>query len=136
MTETLHHVHLFTSDMDETLRFYKGMFGAKVIFDMEMAGARNVLIAIGKGKINFYDQPPRDCGRGVMHHLGIETDDLESLVRHMENRGFHFEKPIRDLGTWKYVMAEAPDSVLLELFQITSETMNKDAFKGFSSLRE
>jgi len=33
-------------------------------------------------------------------------------------------------------MAEAPDHVLLELFQITSETMNEGAFKGFSSLRE
>jgi catechol 2,3-dioxygenase-like lactoylglutathione lyase family enzyme len=76
MTETLHHVHLFASNLDESLRFYREMFGAEVIFDMEMAGARNALIAIGKGKVNFYDQPPRDNSRGVMHHLGIETDDL------------------------------------------------------------
>ncbi|MFO7986009.1 MAG: VOC family protein [Desulfatiglandaceae bacterium] len=133
--ETLHHVHLFTVNMDNTLRFYQEMFGAKVIFDTEMAGTRNVLIAIGKGKINFYDQPPRDPGRGKMHHLGIETDDLTGLVQHMEAKGFRFKKPIRDLETWKYVMAETPDGVLLELFEITSEAMNQPQFKGFSSLR-
>ncbi len=134
MTETLHHVHLFASDLDESLRFYREMFGARVIFDMEMAGARNVMISIGTGKINFYDQPPRDQGRGVMHHLGIETDDLEALVKHMEDKGFHFKKGIKDFGTWKYVMAEALDHVLLELFEISEEM--KGQFKGFSSLKE
>jgi len=136
MTEILHHVHLFASNLENSIRFYQTMFGARVIFDTEMAGARNVMIAIGSGKINFYDQPPADETRGLMHHLGIETDDLEELVRHMEQNGFHFEKPIRDLGAWKYVMAEGPDHVLLELFQITSEAVNRGAFEGFSSLKK
>lgn len=58
MKTTLHHVHLFASDIDRSIHFYRDMFGAKVIFDREMTGARNVLISIGNGKINFYDQPP------------------------------------------------------------------------------
>jgi catechol 2,3-dioxygenase-like lactoylglutathione lyase family enzyme len=113
----LHHAHLFASDIDRTLRFYREMFGAELVFDRDVAGSRNVLLRIGHAHLNFYDQAPRDTGRGAVHHLGIKTDDLAALVAHMEARGFQFRKPITDLGDLKYVMAEAPDGVLLELFQ-------------------
>jgi len=134
MRTTLHHVHLFSSDMDRNLHFYREMFGARIIFDREMAGSRNVLIAIGNGKINLYDQPPKDRGRGAVHHLGIETDDLEALVEHMEKKGHAFKGSIKDYGVWKYIMAEAPDNVLLELFQIVAEEMGGVRYEGFSSL--
>jgi catechol 2,3-dioxygenase-like lactoylglutathione lyase family enzyme len=71
--------------------------------------------------LHFYEQPPRDEGRGAIHHLGIETDDLEALVAHMKSRGVKFRKEITDFGFWKYVMAPAPDNVLLELFQPVKE---------------
>jgi hypothetical protein len=38
----------------------------------------------------------------------------------MEEKGFEFRKPITDLGNLKYVMAEGPDRVLLELFETES----------------
>ena len=85
MKVSLHHPHLFASNLDESLHFYKEMFGAEILFDLKMAGARNVMISIGTGKINFYDKPPKDKERGLVHHLGIETDDLEALVKHMKS---------------------------------------------------
>ncbi len=121
MKASLHHPHLFASDLDASLQFYQEMFGAEIIFDHVMAGARNVMISIGTGKINFYDQPPRGPGPCAVHHLGIETDDLEGLVEHMKSKGVRFRSGIRDLGAWKYVMAGAPDNVLLELFQVGRE---------------
>jgi catechol 2,3-dioxygenase-like lactoylglutathione lyase family enzyme len=113
----LHHAHLFASDLDASVRFYREMFGAELVFDTEVAGARNVLLRLGTGHINFYDQPPRDSGRGGIHHLGIRTENLAALVAHMEAKGFQFRKAITDLGVLKYVMAEGPDRVLLELFE-------------------
>jgi catechol 2,3-dioxygenase-like lactoylglutathione lyase family enzyme len=126
MKAALHHAHLFAADIDESLRFYCSMFGAEVLFDTEMAGSRNVMIAIGGGKLNFYDQPPRDAGRGPVHHLGIETDDLEALVERMKAKGVEFRKPIRDLGLWKYVMVEGPDGLLIELFEIAEGTGDRE----------
>lgn len=117
MKVNLQHVHLFASNLDESLSFYKEMFDAEVLFDAEVAGARNVMITIGNGAINFYDQPPKDNGRGIVHHLGIETDNLEALIEKMKSKGFQFKKPITDLGTMKYVMAAGPDNILFELFQ-------------------
>jgi len=119
----VHHAHLFASSLDASLKFYQEMFGAEILADLNMAGARNVFLAIGQGRLHFYDQAPRDEGKGAIHHIGIQTDDLEALVAHMKARGFQFRKGISDFGFWKYVMVQAPDNVLLELFQIVKEKL-------------
>ena len=88
MPNHVHHAHLFSSHLDTALIFYQEMFGAEILADLDMAGARNAFIAIGKGRLHFYDQPPRDAGRGAIHHVGIQTDDLEALVSHMKDKGY------------------------------------------------
>ncbi len=113
----LDHAHLFASDVDETIRWWSEMLGARIVFDLEVAGARNVRLAVGRGFIHLYDQPPRVIGSGSVHHLGIQTDDLEDLVTSMETNGFRFRRQIKDFGAMKYAMATAPDNVLLELFE-------------------
>jgi len=133
MRINLHHAHLFASDIEKSLDFYQEMFGAEVLFDLEVAGARNVMIAIGSSKINFYDQPPKDQKRGVVHHLGIETDDIGALVTHMKSKGFEFRKPIKNLGILKYVMAEGPDRILFELFEVLKDKLPEDQYKLISS---
>ncbi|MRR16522.1 MAG: VOC family protein [Deltaproteobacteria bacterium] len=122
----LHHVHLFASDLDASLRFYREMFGARILFDETVAGVRNVMIQIGTGRINFYDQKPRTTGPGAVHHLGIFTDDIASVVAHMEARGFHFRNPVRDFGELKYIMLEGPDRVLIEIFENKAEGRNQE----------
>ena len=117
----LHHVHVFASDMRVTLKFWQDMFGAQILFDTEIAGVRNVMIAVGSGRINIYDQAPRPGGGGAYHHLGIQTDDLESLMAHMEDKGFSFRGSVREYDNLRYMMALAPDNILLELFQILPE---------------
>lgn len=118
MTNTLHHVHLFASDLDKSIRFYEDFFGGKVILDMALAGARNVFMNVGKGRIHFYDQPPKFSGRGSIHHFGIQTDDIEGVVHKMKSSGIAFRKDITDLGFWKYIVVPAPDDVLIELFEV------------------
>jgi catechol 2,3-dioxygenase-like lactoylglutathione lyase family enzyme len=113
----LHHVHLFASDLEASVAFYRKMFGAEIVSDGTAAGVRNLLIRIGSGHINFYDQPPRDYGRSAVHHLGIYTDDISALVAHMESQGFQFRTGIRDFGDLKYIMLEGPDQVLIEVFE-------------------
>jgi len=92
------------------------------------------MISIGSAKINFYDQPPKDQGRGAIHHLGIETEDLEALVAQMKSQGFQFIKEIKSFGPLKYIMAAAPDNVLLELFEVVKDRVSEDQYKQISSL--
>ncbi len=134
MRINLHHAHIFASDIEKSLNFYQEMFGAEILFDLEVAGARNVMIAIGSSKINFYDQPPKDRKRGVVHHLGIETDDIGALMTHMKSKGFEFRNKIKSLGILKYVMAEGPDHILFELFEVLKDKLPEDQYKLISSL--
>jgi catechol 2,3-dioxygenase-like lactoylglutathione lyase family enzyme len=134
MQNHIHHAHLFASNLDAALKFYQDMFGAEILADLDMAGARNVFLAIGKGRLHFYDQPPRDEGRGAIHHLGIQTDDLKALVAQMKAKGFKFRKEIADFGFWKYVMVQAPDNVLIELFQIVKERLPEGDWKKLGKM--
>ncbi|MFW9827830.1 MAG: VOC family protein [Candidatus Thorarchaeota archaeon] len=134
MKASLHHTHLFASNLDTSIKFYQDMFEAKILFDLKLAGARNVMISIGSSKINFYDQPPKDQGRGAIHHLGIETDDLKALVEHMKSKGFQFINNVKTFGPLKYIMAAAPDNVLLEIFEVVKDKLSIDQYKLISTL--
>jgi len=117
----LHHVHIFASDIDKSIKFYEDFFGGITVLDTELAGARNVFMKIGNGRLNFYDQPPKNSGRASIHHFGIQTDDMDIVVSNMKSKGISLKKDIVDFGFWKYIMVPAPDDVLIELFQ-----MNRD----------
>ena len=126
MQVQLHHTHIFASNMEATVRWWQDMFGAQVLFDTEIAGARNVMLGIGSGRINIYDQPPRQGEGGACHHLGIQTDDLDAQVEHIKSRGFRFQGQIREHGYLRYIMAMAPDNILLEIFQVLPEKASPD----------
>jgi len=111
-------VHIFASDIDKSIRFYEEFFGGSVVLDTELAGARNVFMKIGKGRLHLYDQPPKNLDRGSIHHFGIQTDDIEEVVNKLRSVGVVLKKGITDLGFWKYIMVPAPDEILIELFQI------------------
>ena len=75
----LHHVHLFSQDLDATVAWYRRAFDAEVYYDGDFDGSRNVFMRIGAGRIHFYSQPPRDNGKGAIHHIEIRTNDLVGL---------------------------------------------------------
>ena len=114
----VHHVHIFASDIDKSIKFYEEFFGGRVILDSELAGATNVFMKIGNGRLHLYDQPPKNPVGGSIHHFGIQTDDIEGVVNKLRSRGIILKKGITDLGFWKYIMVPAPDEILIELFQV------------------
>jgi catechol 2,3-dioxygenase-like lactoylglutathione lyase family enzyme len=111
-------VHIFASDIDKSIKFYEEFFSGRVILDTELAGARNVFMRIGNGRLHLYDQPPKNPDRGSIHHFGIQTDDIEEVVTKLRAKGVVLKKSITDLGFWKYIMVSAPDKVLIEIFQV------------------
>ncbi len=118
MIVRLDHAHIFASDIDVTIHFYTELLGAKVVYDTQLIGQRNVRLDLNGLALHIYDQPPRSRDRGLIHHLGFTTDDLGALVTHMRDRGVTFRKPITEAETFRYVMCEAPDGILLELYEV------------------
>ena len=117
MRVSLDHAHIFASNLDATVEFYRTMLNATVVWDNVVAGARAVRLQVGRAFVLIYDQPPKAPRGGAFHHLGIETDDLVGLVQQMESRGFIFRKPIQEDKAFKYVMISGPDELLIELFE-------------------
>lgn len=118
MSNHIHHVHIFAAQIERSIRFYRDIFDGEVVLDMELAGARNVFIRIGNGRLHLYDQPPKRPGRGSIHHFGIQTDEIHAVVERLREHGVALKKEVTDLGVWRYVMVPAPDDVLIELFEV------------------
>lgn len=70
-----------------------------------------------KSVIHLYDQAPKAPRGGAIHHLGIETDDLEDLVLHLRSHGVALKNEIKEEKKFKYVMVKGPDDLLIELFE-------------------
>lgn len=114
----IHHVHVFSVNIDVAVFWWKTVLGGKVIFDGDFGGSRNVFMKLGGGRIHFYDQRPRDDAKGAIHHIGIRVNGLENLVKKLVEKKIPLRNNIREFGNWRYIMCPAPDNILLELFEI------------------
>lgn len=112
----LQHTHLFATDLDSSIAFYTHWFDAEVMWDGNYGGARNVFMRIGIGALHFYEQPPREKGRNAVHHLGMQIVGLDELHGRMLAAGLA-PNPVRRADGSAYFMLQAPDGVLLELFE-------------------
>src|ERR1051326_589620 len=117
MSFDLHHVHVFASNIDATIEWWCRHLHAKVLLDQDLAGSRNVLLAVGSGRLNIYNQPPKDHGRGAIHHLGVKVGDLRQVWQRLQVDGVASRGGLREQDGWRYVMFSAPDNVLVELFE-------------------
>jgi catechol 2,3-dioxygenase-like lactoylglutathione lyase family enzyme len=134
---SLHHTHLYASDVDGSIAFWRDHFGAVVLVDTEFAGARNVFMRIGEGRLHLYAQPPKHAGAGTVHHLGVETDELDALVARLKAAGVSVTD-VRRHAEADYAMAQGPDGLLLELFQPHAERVGQSLIKAgyFATVRE
>jgi hypothetical protein len=73
----------------------------------ELAGSRNVFLAVGTGRLHIYDQAPKDRGRGIIHHLGIKVGNLRDVWRRLQVQGVISANGLREHDGWRYVMISA-----------------------------
>jgi len=137
MRVELQHIHIFASDMEATIGFWREMFGAEVLIDATRPGSRSVVLGLGTGRLAIYDQAPQQAGTGgAIHHIGLQTDDLDALMLHMKERGVRFTESVNDSGFIRYTFVPAPDGIVLDLFQVypgkIPEELKQNANRAFS----
>jgi predicted enzyme related to lactoylglutathione lyase len=101
---SVHHTHLMASDLDASLEFYRRWFDAVVVADIDYAGARNVFVAVGSGRLHFYDQPPRSTERNTLNHVGLVVDGLDALADAMVSAGVELPKGLQRFPDGNYLM--------------------------------
>jgi catechol 2,3-dioxygenase-like lactoylglutathione lyase family enzyme len=126
----VHHAHLMSTDIDATITFWCNGFDAEVVYDAVFAGARNVFLRVGAGRIHLYDQPPKHMGQGTVHHLGVQTDELDAVVKRLRAMDVSVTD-IRREPTASYAMAKAPDELLVEIFQPDPSAIPQDLWEYF-----
>lgn len=113
---TMHHAHLMATDIEATIEFWRRGFGANVAYDTHFAGVRNVFLQLGGGHIHLYQQRPRAIGQGTVHHLGVQTNNLDTTARRIREMGYSVTA-IRREPTAAYAMVKGPDDLLVEVFE-------------------
>ncbi|MCB0868986.1 MAG: VOC family protein [Solirubrobacterales bacterium] len=122
------------SDIDETIRFWTDGFGAETVFDREFAGARNVFMKVGTGRLHLYDQPPRNLDQAVVHHLGVQTDRIDEVVKRLRAMNISVTD-VRSEPDASYAMAKGPDNLLVEIFQPDEASVPEElrSYFGFAT---
>jgi len=99
------HIAIAVNDVEESAKVYQELLGVKnVEFEtVESEGVKVAIIHLENGKIELM-QPTNDKspikkfldkkGQGL-HHLALETDDINEEVTRMENCGIQFLGKIR-----------------------------------------
>ncbi|MFQ5934089.1 MAG: VOC family protein [Dehalococcoidia bacterium] len=126
----LHHVGLLVNDLNETKKLYCDQFGLKPgrCFDLVRENVRILNIPIGDSMIEVNQVINHDSGVGRylakwgdgLHHLCLETDDMEADLKMLEGLGFKLIKPlsVSDYGVKVgWIHPKQAQGVLLELWQ-------------------
>ncbi|WP_202309362.1 VOC family protein [Mesorhizobium sp. L-8-10] len=118
---TLHHPHLVTADVSSFCYFFQKHFNAEIVYDDLIDGDRNIFLRIGKGRMHLFQSrnpPPR--GRNVFHHIGIMVTGLADFVRKLDEAGVTVS-PVTVTPGGGFAMAEGPDGLKIELFEVSDE---------------
>ncbi len=129
----VNHVCLAVRDIEDTLRFYQGLFGIgeAEVEDIEDQQVRAALVKVGGTQIEFIQ--PTDAGGGVarfierrgegMHHVCFEVDDLAATLKRLEAEDVQLidKTPRQGLsGMIAFIHPRATRGVLIELVDSNS----------------
>jgi catechol 2,3-dioxygenase-like lactoylglutathione lyase family enzyme len=143
----LHHLALFTSNMDETIRFWTSVLHAKLVRagqDVGDPGARQYYFDVGGTLIAFFDFPVQDRETlqfGWMHHVALKAaspHELEDWRKHIAT----FNVPVSDIREQDFTQSiylHDPNGILIEIAAatraLTDDDLKKDT-KPVLALRE
>lgn len=126
----LDHVCIAVRDIEDTLRFYQGVFGVDgaEVEEVEDQGVRAALINVGDSQIEFIQPTDRTGGvarfierRGEgMHHICFEVDDLPRKLKLLADNGMELIDTVPRRGVSGMVAFIHPRStrgVLIELVE-------------------
>ena len=124
----INHVCIAVKDIDETVSFYRDVFGAveSEVVDIEDQAVRATLIRVGGSQLEFIEPTDPDGGvakfidrRGEgVHHICFEVEDLAGTLRRLDEQGISVidREPREGLsGTIGFIHPKATRGVLIEL---------------------
>ncbi|MBA2742008.1 MAG: methylmalonyl-CoA epimerase [Actinobacteria bacterium] len=127
----IHHVGVAVRDLDEAITTYERLFGARVEHRDELAsqGVEAAALLVGAGRVELLAPTGEDTpvGRFLarrgpgMHHVALETNDVESTLRELSEVGAHLIDVVPRRGLYGLEVAFVhPDAVHGVLTEVVS----------------
>ncbi len=124
----INHVCIAVKDIDDTIQFYRDVFGAtdSEVVDIEDQAVRATLIRVGGSQLEFIE--PIDPNGGVakfidrrgegVHHICFEVEDVAGTLQRLDEQGVAVidREPREGLsGTIGFLHPKSTRGVLIEL---------------------
>lgn len=127
----INHVAVVVEDIDSALEFWGDQLGLQIdhLEEVPSQGSKIAFLPIGEGEVELVQPTDPETGlakylekRGEgMHHLCIEIDDIESMLRDLKEKGVRLinEEPLDLPGRrMAFIHPKSANGVLLELYEI------------------
>ena len=116
----MNHVHIKTKDPEKTAKFYVETMGATIIGKAGKNGLRIDLHGLHMNISDFLTEQTREQKYGI-EHIAIDTDELDSLVKKLADRGINILEQTVVSGGRRVCFFEGPDGVQLEFIEIKGQ---------------
>ena len=143
----VHHLALVTTDMDETVRFYHGVLGARLLITIATPAFRHYFFELDEGNtvafFEYRDQPIERYAKpaGVPYpqasqfdHLALALTDEEALLR-MRDRLKEHDCEVTDVvdhGVLRSIYFSDPNGIALEASYWTADPTGRPVDYGDS----
>ena len=119
-TYSFNHIHHESKDVHAASEWYKKLFHATADEPFERDGATWIRVHIGNVTVTITDRDFSNTELGRYQgydHLGLDTDDFDATLAHIENTGVDIWAGPVDTGDMRLVFINGPDNVKIELME-------------------
>ncbi len=117
MAITLNHVHLKTTDPQQTAKFYVENLWATIVSEIGTRGYRLNLHGLTLNVTTFVEDQTRQQGYG-MEHFALNTDDLDGTIAKLKATGAQVLEEMVGGNGRRICFLEGPDGVQLEIIEM------------------
>lgn len=131
MIERIDHTALVVSDMSQSIDFYTGILGFRIVKELDFPGRKLVMIALGDdpaSKIELIRYDETDLSDRVpeartplgLRHLALHVDDVSAVYQALMDAGVEMESepPFQRPDGPPIAFGRDPDGVLLEISEL------------------
>lgn len=138
----MHHVGISTLDIDHLVTFYTDTLGFEQVdgfswdpgFDdvdaalaLSGSGGTMAMLQLGSVRLELFEfsnprpnagDPNRSIAGVGINHVCLLVDDIDLIVRHLNERGVTMHASPRDIGDGPFVYCRDPDGNAIEFWQL------------------
>jgi catechol 2,3-dioxygenase-like lactoylglutathione lyase family enzyme len=119
------HVHLVSSDLDASERFYRDMFGARTIGRRDARGAVNLMMKLDGVNLFIRSVRPSEQVTGdgtetrfTYDHFGVVVENIAEAIEELRGKGVKIlQEPFTVRPGTQAAFVEGPDHTRIEVLQ-------------------